>query len=286
MNQEAFETYQQYLNRQAISKNTRRSYLQRVSKYLEWLAAIPEGERALIDPVERDFQTREFKQFLLQRGASPSTANGTLSALDNFYLSRGMKRGKVKRLDLPRLAPRAFEPEEERRLLKALGRWEIRNRAIVLTLWHTGLRISELASLNFGDLTLTARTGHLVVRCGKGMKSRMLPINSDLRECLLEYTQKLGFRAESEPLFMSQKKSRLSISSIDRIVRRLGQSVGMEISAHDLRHNFVTRLIRGGSDLVLVAELAGHAKLETIRRYSLPTQQDKENALEKLCHAS
>jgi integrase/recombinase XerC len=62
----------------------------------------------------------------------------------------------------------------------------------------------------------------------------------------------------------------------------LGQDSGLNISAHTLRHTCITNLVRNGNDLVLVAEIAGHKRLETTRRYSLPTAQDREAAMEGL----
>lgn len=287
MDSKELDAYKSYLSKQPISGLTRRSYLQRVSKFLQWLDGCPGSESALVDQVERDFHVREFKAFMLQNGTSPSTINGILCAVDSFFLSKGMQAGKVKRLELPRQAPRALSEDDEKRLLKSLARTTLRNRALITLMLHTGLRIAEAAALNVGDLTLTARTGQVLVRCGKGLKTRTVPLNADAREVLLLYVTKNTNRGDHEPLFLSQKKSRLSVASIDRIIRRLGSTAGIELSAHDLRHSFITTLVRSGLDLVLVSELSGHARVETLRNYSMPTQQDKENAVERLCrHAS
>ena len=280
---EALESYRQYLDRQPVSAHTRRNYLQRVKRYLDYLEGSLEGLRALSDEVERDFQMRDFKAWLLTSGASPSTINSTLSAVDNFYLSRGMKQAKLKRLDLPRQAPRALEQDEERRLLKALARTSLRNKAVVMVMMHAGLRISEVAALNVGDISLTARRGEVLVRCGKGLKQRTIPINQELREVLLKYLAEEGCRESLEPMFVSQKQNRLSMAAIDKVIRMLGAQACVDLSAHDLRHHFITRLVRQGTDIVTIAELAGHARLETVRRYSLPTAEEKQQALEKLC---
>ena len=67
-----------------------------------------------------------------------------------------------------------------------------------------------------------------------------------------------------------------------RVVRKIGALAGLELSAHVLRHTCVTNLVRAGNDLVLVAELAGHRRLETTRRYSLPSEADRQAAMEAL----
>lgn len=66
------------------------------------------------------------------------------------------------------------------------------------------------------------------------------------------------------------------------MITRVGAQAGVELSAHVLRHTFVTNLVRAGHDVVLVAELAGHRRLDTTRRYSLPSAADREAAVESL----
>ena len=74
----------------------------------------------------------------------------------------------------------------------------------------------------------------------------------------------------------------MSARSVDEVVRKLGRAAGVELSAHVLRHTWVTRLVRAGNDVVLVADLAGHRKLETTRRYSLPSLGDRQRAVDGL----
>jgi site-specific recombinase XerD len=74
----------------------------------------------------------------------------------------------------------------------------------------------------------------------------------------------------------------LTARSVDRAVRGVAARAGLELSAHTLRHTCVTNLVRAGNDLVLVAELAGHRRLETTRRYSLPSEADRQAAMEAL----
>jgi integrase/recombinase XerC len=74
----------------------------------------------------------------------------------------------------------------------------------------------------------------------------------------------------------------IPLRAIDLLLRTLGEEAGITISAHILRHTCLTNLIRQGNDVVLVAEIAGHRRLETTRRYSLPTDQDRAAAMEAL----
>jgi site-specific recombinase XerD len=83
-------------------------------------------------------------------------------------------------------------------------------------------------------------------------------------------------------LFLSRSGNRLSARSVDEVVRKLGRVARVELSAHRLRRTWVTRLVRAGNDVVLVADLAGHRKLETTRRYSLPSVGDRQRAVDGL----
>jgi len=278
-----FEAYQVYLNRLPISTHTRRNYSLRVRQYLRWLAGSVDGENALSDPVERDFAVRDYKTYLLQAGRTAHTVNATLAAIDNFYMSRGMAPSKIRRQDLPAQAPKALEADEQRRLLKAIAQCRtLRNRVLALVMLHCGLRISEVAQLNIGDVLLSIRKRELVVRCGKNAKRRIVPINSDLAEAMRQYLSSVGNVPAESPLFKSQKGNRLSVQAIDYVIRCFATQAGVDLSSHSLRHTCLTRLVRGGTDIVTVAEIAGHSRLETSRRYSLPTEQVKLEAMERL----
>ena len=88
--------------------------------------------------------------------------------------------------------------------------------------------------------------------------------------------------SDGPALFLSLKGRRLSARAIDLAVRHLGQEADVGTSAHTLRHTCLTRLVRAGNDIVLVAELAGHSRLETTRRYSLPSDADRQAAMDGL----
>jgi integrase/recombinase XerC len=226
----------------------------------------------------------QYKQHLLQAGSSINTINSSLASLSNYFLYKGWPPAKIKRLELPQLAPRALDLDEQQRLLHAVaGCKSLRNRTLVTLMLSTGLRISEASSLNVGDALLSARRKELIVRCGKGMKRRGIPINRELGDLLHTYLATISANPEA-PLFMSQKGNRLSVQGIDYVIRGFAKTAGIEFSSHSLRHTCLTSLIRRGVDIVVAAEIGGHARLETTRRYCLPTQADKAEAMEKLSY--
>lgn len=280
--------YAAWLNRQPLAANTRRAYKGRVSQYCKYLATIvADDEAPLHSPQARDYAVRDYKSYLktVDR-VSPRSVNLTLAAIDNFYRFLGLDSPHVRREDLPQEAPLALELAQQKRFLRAVERCDsVRDKALALLLFYTGLRLGECAALDVDDIPISARKGKVIVRTGKGDTYREIPLNTEVREAisawLIERTIQFPHVQESA-LFLSREGHRLSTRAIDLRLRHLAQDSGLNLSAHTLRHTCITNLVRNGNDLVLVAEIAGHKRLETTRRYSLPTAQDREAAMESL----
>ena len=280
--------YELWLETQPLAASTRRAYRGHARRFVEFLASWPgEGGNPLTDAHARDYAVRDFKSHLKTvRRAKPASVNLALAAVDHFYRYLGAGRPDVRREELAQAAPRALSPEELRRFLRAVERCEsLRDRAIALLLLNTALRIGECAALDVDDIAVSARKGRVVVREGKGDAYREVPLNAEARDALDSWTvarrQQLEASAE-RALFVSRKGARLSTRALDLVIRALARDAGLVLSAHTLRHTCLTRLVRGGADVVLVAELAGHRRLETTRRYSLPSQADRQDAMERL----
>ena len=283
-----FADYQTWLTRQPLAKNTRRTYQVQVRQYCAYLEETPaEYGNPLQDSYARDYAVRDYKTYLKTiRKRKPNTVNLALAAIDHFYSFLHLARAQVRREELPQQAPRALDGEEQKRFLRAVERCQsVRDRAVALLLLYTGLRVSECAALDLDDLLLSARKGKVIVRDGKGNTYREVPLNAEVREAQrawLQEHQRRFPRSQNPALFLSRQGARLSTRAIDLLLRKLGEEANISISAHILRHTCLTNLIRQGSDVVLVAEIAGHRRLETTRRYSLPTDQDRAAAMEAL----
>jgi site-specific recombinase XerD len=287
--EEIASRYGTWLERQPLSENTRRAYRVRAGQYLKYLTATPaEYGNPLEDPHARDYAARDFKAYLKTvRRAKPSSVNLSLAAVDNFYRFLGMGKPEVRREELPGAAPRALSPEEQKRFLRAVERsGEVRDQAIAKMLFYAGLRLGELTKLNVEDVPISARRGKVIVRSGKEDSYREIALNAEVRGALERWlAQRKNYPgAENPALFLSQRGRRLSTRAVDFIVHRLGEEAALDepLSAHALRHTCMTNLVRTGYDLVLVAEIAGHKRLETTRRYSLPSQADREAAMESI----
>jgi len=278
--------YAASLAEQPLSARTREAYLAAVTAFLAWLAARDAGPGdALLAPRARDLAAREYKRYMkVGRGLSPASVNQALAGMDHLFRFLGLGAAIVRREELPRSAPRALNVEQQRVLLRAAEESTARDRAIVALLLFTGLRLSEAAALRLADVRISARKGLVVVRSGKGDAYREVELNALVRAMLDEWVaQRAKIAQEGETsFFVSRSGSALSSRSVDLAVRRVAARARLELSAHVLRHTFVTGLVRAGNDLVLVAELAGHRRLETTRRYSLPSKADRQKAVSDL----
>ena len=280
------EAYLSWLEGRPLAARSREAYAHQVRRYLAWLGdRYPVDGDPLADGDARDWAVRDYKRHLkaVERW-KPASVNLALAALDSFYTQLGLGRPIVRREELSKAAPRAITEEEQRRLLRMGERAKARDRAIVVVFLYTGLRLAELVALDVEDVKSSARKGLVVVRSGKGDAYREVPLNALVRQVVDEWLADRKARAaEGErAVFVGRTGRRLSKRSVDEVVRGLGKDAGVQLSAHILRHTFLTRMVRQGSDLVLVAELAGHRRLETTRRYSLPSDIDRLLAVENL----
>lgn len=280
--------YDAWLDRQPLAVKTRIAYRLQVHQYGVYLAQRPPTiDDPLYTPFARDYAVRDYKSYLkTERQAKPTSVNLALAAIDHFHQFIGNDRPQVQRESLPAQAPRALKPEEQKAFLRAVERAStVRDRAIAQILFYTAIRLGECAALNLDDVRVSARKGIVIIRSGKGDAYREVPLNAEVREVLRLWLKERNkrFPQTSDPaVFLNPKGKRLSARSIDLIIRRIGVDAHLELSAHVLRHTCLTNLVRRGNDLVLVAEIAGHKRLETTRRYSLPSSEDRQEAMESL----
>ena len=281
-----YEKYQAWLKRQPLSDQTRRAYKTRINHFLGFLGTSDEDIRKLIENErEAEYVLREYKQYLKRDlKARPATVNAYLTAISHFLQFAGARPVKFAREDLPQEAPRALSKEDQKRFLRAIVACRrSKDRAVALLLFYSGIRISECAALDLDDVYVIGRKHRITVRNGKGDRYREIPLNSEVKEALQDWlaerNTKFQDKITDDAFFLNPQGKRLSTASLDLIIRKIGQSCSVELSAHVLRHTCLTNLVRNGNDLVVVAEIAGHRRLETTRRYTLPTSQDREKAM-------
>lgn len=287
-NAELLAKYADHLQRSPLSGHTPRTYLGAVRAYLAWLQGAPVDGDPLNDAAAKDWAVRDYRSYLVTVAKrATSTVNKHLAALQDFYTWRGLGQPQgVKRHQVPRHAPKALEPRAKLRYLRAVEAWpSARDRAIALLPLYAGTRIAEIAALDVTDVRLSARKGtvHLV---GKGEKSRDVPLHATLREALAAWLAERPSKpgADSPALFTSGRGTRMTTDALADVIAAIVKAASLDdhVTSHVLRHTFGTELTRSGVDIVTVAELMGHASLETTRLYTRPGAEDMQRAVDVL----
>ncbi len=185
-------------------------------------------------------------------------------------------------------SPRACPGRAARALGGSSGRLcpSPRDQALALVPFYAGARISEIVALDVDDVARSARKATLRIY-GKGEQVRQVPIHPQLRTALASWlTERTDWpqAEDNAALFLNQRGDRLGARGAHHIITGIATTAGLDddTTTHVLRHTFATTLVRGGTDLVIVAELLGHTRLETTRGYTRPTTEDRARALDLL----
>lgn len=245
---------------------------------------------------------RRYLAVLLDRGIARASIARRVSELRAFgawaVRHGGVSGNPFLGLDAPKLPsrlPRVLDQGQAAELIEQVEGGDapqLRDRAILETLYAAGLRVSELQGLNLADLDLTA--GRLLVM-GKGRRERVALLGAPAREALQRYLSAgrpslasgRPAKAPSRPepaLFLNQRGGRLSVRSVQALVSRAAAAVGHapgKVSPHVLRHSFATHLMDGGADLRVVQELLGHQNLGTTQIYTHVSQARLEEVILK-----
>ena len=283
------EDYVMALKPAPLSDQTRRTYASKVRQFLAWLAdADADTDGDPLGAVDaRDWAVRDYRTHLkrvLKR--KPATVNNALAAVDDLYIRRGLGPANAVRAEIAKTAPKALSKRAAVRFLRAVEACPSpRDRAIALIPFYAGTRIAEIVGLDTDDVRISARKAILRIY-GKGEKVREIPLHPQLRAALTGWLdERPGWPgADSPALFLNQRGNRLSVKGAHDIITSIADRAGLDddTTTHVLRHTFATRLVRGGTDLVIVADLLGHARLETTRVYTGPTDEDRATALNLL----
>jgi len=261
-----------------------RAYRQDLERFVhclsvDFLSEKPEDIRP--DSVDA-LAIRSFLASQARSGLGRQSQARSLSALRSLFrfacregtLTRNPAEG-VRSPKQTKSLPRHLRPGEVENLLDAAAGEEPltrRDSAILELLYASGLRVSELAGLDWPDLDLEARTLRVM---GKGGKERMVPFGTPAAQALTRWLEvwdeiRDPSRGQSEPVFLNYRGSRLSARSIRRIIDRYVEKAALAagVHPHTLRHTFATHLLEGGADLRTIQELLGHSSLSTTQRYT------------------
>lgn len=270
MNDELIRAFLAYLTAErGAAANTISSYESAVRKFAAWLAApLTEVQRPVLEQYMRDS---------LQSGVSSRTVAHRFAVLRSFYRflldDEVIEHDPTRNLPVPKqwkTVPDSLSLAEVEKMVNSLGNtWlGIRDRAMLLTFFASGLRESELADLKLADIDL--ETGAAKVWSGKGAKDGMVPLSAPAVEALRLYldTARPKLSRKSSYLFLSRLGDRLTRQQVYNRVRAIAQqALGRRVSPHMLRHSFATALVQGGADVRDVQALMRHSSVDTTQIY-------------------
>ena len=257
------------------SDHTLRSYATDIGQFFEFCSDRLAG-KPLAALTHAD--VRDFLGALLRYGYEKRSAARKLSSVKSllrFLVRKGTLAANpataVKGPRLEQRLPGFLSQYQVREAIETKGNTEvmIRERAILETLYGSGLRAAELVGLNVADIDFPAEEIRVTRRYGKGGKERIVPLGRAEKEALDRWLAKRTHK-NAEPVFTNDKGGRLTTRSIQNIVRKalLRVADATVTNPHSLRHAFATHLLERGADLRAVQELLGHASLSTTQIYS------------------
>ena len=272
-----------------FSEHTAKAYCSDTLSFLVWI----DGESC----EEVNFQkVREYLHFIQKFNYKKTTIARKIASLRTFYKylyrERRVETNPAINLNAPKRPkslPKFLTPDEVEQILnniKIETPAGYRNRTILELLWATGMRISELSGLNFGDLNLE----HNEIRVfGKGSKERIILVTDRAKNFLERYIETAralipkGFpvpdTGENSPVFINNTGYRLQTRTIRNVINDVVEKINLpkHVTPHVFRHSFATHLIENGADLRVVQELLGHASISNTQIYThVSTQHLKE----------
>ena len=271
--------YESYLSSiRQLAPPTVRNYMNDLATFMKFLSET--GRIAHLTSPDRH-ELRSYLAWVANRGYEKASIGRQLTALRMFFgWMQETGRTATNDTDMvsaprqPRRLPYVVSESEIERLLIApntsttLG---LRDRAMLESLYASGIRVSEATSIDVSDLNLDTRECTVF---GKGSKQRIVLLGSSaaqwLRKYLSDARPTLATRKSGDALFLNQQGGRLTERGIQMIVKKHALSAGLdaEFHTHNLRHSFATHLLDGGADLRVVQDLLGHESPATTQIYT------------------
>lgn len=276
------------------SGNTVAAYRNDLQQLADFIGTIPGSDGwASVDRTA----IQDFILDLKQRGYTETSVARKVAATRSFFAFLSAEGtiadNPTEGLTSPRVGktlPKAISPNEVDELLEQPARRATpeakRDRAMLELLYATGMRVTELVSLDVSSIT--ADESNPFVRCmGKGAKERTIPIHDQAFEALTDYLDEgrpVLIRGKNEPaLFLNRRGDRLTRQGFWLILKGYARAanLGEDVTPHTLRHSFATHMLRGGMPLRNVQEMLGHANISTTQVYTHLTSEHVREVYEK-----
>lgn len=256
------------------SKNTLKAYKLDIQQFITFHNQYYSNKN-----IERN-EIRDFITLTFKTSGKSTTISRKIYSIKSFFKylvkSNIIESNPADQLILPKIQhslPKILSQEEITFFLTHFPVstfFDLRDFAIFELLYATGLRISELCSIDMKNINL--KSG-LIRVIGKGKKERVIPIHSQAIEQLKKYIVERNnkFSIKNDPLFINHRGTRLSARSIERIlIARFFEITGKinKIHPHQFRHSFATHLLQRGANVKIIQELLGHSSLSTTQKYT------------------
>jgi integrase/recombinase XerD len=279
------EAFLEWLKVKAFTPATRKSYRIYVNKFLKYLESENiESPEAILPGTLYNYQTQlYYAKSKYGKPLSVLTQHNALVVVKTFFEflletdkiqmdpSSGLALPKK-----PQTLPDTMTPEEIERLLEqpdCTSATGFRNRAIMEVLYATGMRNSELCSLEVYDVNLASE--EIRIRFGKGGKERIVPIGEMAKEYLSEYLTMIRPRlikagAGEQTLFVSRSGRKINTTDLVMMVRKYAKEagIGKRITPHTFRHTCATHMLQGGADIRYIQTLLGHESITSTQLYT------------------
>ena len=283
------ERYGAYLEARKASQNTISSYLRDVSQFSEYLQ---NGQSMELRSATSE-TVREYMNWMAVHGKSDASVTRFLASAKSFYgflLSAGEVDSNPAKGIAARKAERKY-PEiltskevelflEQPQCVDAKG---FRDHAMLELLYATGLRVTELVSLETGDLNLTGK----FIRCTSKGRERIIPLYRGAVKALQDYLrdvrpQLIADRRETA-LFVNMNGERMTRQGFWKIIKSYQEKAGIhkDITPHTLRHSFAVHLLENGADLRSIQEMLGHADISSTQIYAQVVQRKLRDVYQK-----
>ena len=269
-----------YLRYLKLERNYTANTIEAYTHDLDYLQHFMRCENLTIHDVKLS-HLETFAATIHEFGVSASSQARILSGVRSFFrflvLDGELKDDPAELLESPAIGehlPEVLSTEEVDRMERSidLSKWEgQRNRAIIEVLFSCGLRVSELVSLRFSDISVKDKFLRIV---GKGNKERLVPISDaalhEIQLWLLDRNLMKVKPGEDQYVFLNRRGAHLTRTMILIMIKNVAKDAGINktVSPHTLRHSFATALLKGGANLRAIQEMLGHENIKTTQIYT------------------
>ncbi len=282
-----FESYLK--DEKQVSSNTLVSYMRDINQFFEWLSL--RGEKAIADIAQKDIE--DYVAKLRNSGKSTATLSRCAASLKCFF-AKAMESGAIKKnpaakvnLDKQsRKLPQVLTSKEVELFLEQPDTTDakgIRDKAMLELLYATGIRVTELISLNCSDINMAVG----IICCRSADKERVIPMYSVAIKALQDYMENVRplmiADEDEEALFVNVNGSRMSRQGFWKIVKSYQKKANIkkEITPHTLRHSFAAHLLENGADIRAIQEMLGHADISSTQIYTKVVKKQLKDVYNK-----